>query len=116
MHNKSASASATRGRPRLPADQKKTKLSVTLSNSTLQLIDDLRGETPRSEFIDKAVGRADLIQLDEIRAVKKNEGIFYTPRSLSRFVAKKALDCYTQANTNRNTSKLLVFLGCQIKA
>ncbi len=75
------------GRPRLPAEQKKTRLSLTLSKKALALVDHNRGTLPRSTFIESL-----LRDPTDARSEIRRNGAVYTPRNLADFVAAKAAE------------------------
>lgn len=83
-------ARGRKGRPNLPNATKKAKLCVSLSPPTIEIIDGLRGEMPRSRFIDAIVGATRKGPDLDRRMAQKRDGAFYTPPFLSSYIAKKA--------------------------
>jgi tRNA1(Val) A37 N6-methylase TrmN6 len=78
------------GRPRLPENSKKQRVSLSVAKITLSTIDNIRGDMPRSEYIEHLIN----ISHDTVPTEKDNQkknGIFYTPSSLADFVAFKAV-------------------------
>jgi len=78
------------GRPRLPEEAKKARVSMTISRNTLALIDSTRGTTPRSTFMESVL-EARTTQQVISREHLRRHGIVYTPSLLADFVAKKVV-------------------------
>lgn len=104
------------GRPSLPIATKKAKLCVSLSPPTIEIIDGLRGEMPRSRFIDAIVGATRKGPDLDKRIAQKRDGAFYTPRFLSSYIAKKTCDYVfedangAQAHNRRSRSNTINIL------
>lgn len=79
------------GRPRLPEDEKKSRVSLTLSKNTLAGIDNTRAQIPRSTFIESVLQIQNRQSIDAREFIRRN-GAVYTPPTLADFVAGKAID------------------------
>lgn len=78
------------GRPRLSEAEKKSRLSLTLSKQTLLTIDSLRGQTPRSTFIEVLLNAQGHKTADAREFIKKT-GAVYTPTILAEYLAWKVV-------------------------
>lgn len=78
------------GRPRLSEAEKKSRLSLTLSKQTLLTIDSLRGQTPRSTFIEVLLNTQGHQNADAREFIRKT-GAVYTPTILAEYLAWKVI-------------------------
>jgi hypothetical protein len=78
------------GRPRLSEAEKKSRLSLTLSKQTLLTIDSLRGQTPRSTFVEVLLSTQGHKTADAREFIKKT-GAVYTPTILAEYLAWKVV-------------------------
>jgi len=91
------------GRPKLFESQKKTRVSVSMSKSILELIDETRGNLPRSRFIESLLESSSPEASHSREHIKLN-GIVYTPTLLASYVAKKVVTYFLQDAFKLNTS------------
>lgn len=71
--------------------EKKAKLSISLSASTIQIVDELRGNMTRSGAIDNLI-QSQLNFMIRDSHSKKAEGIFYTPEIIADYMARLAIN------------------------
>ncbi|MGO9621577.1 MAG: Eco57I restriction-modification methylase domain-containing protein, partial [Desulfobaccales bacterium] len=94
------------GRPRLFENQKKTRVSVTMSKSILDLIDKTRGKLPRSRFIESML-ESSSPEIAPSREQIKLNGAVYTPTLLANYVANKVVTYFLQDAFNSNNSAMV---------
>ena len=89
------------GRPQKTPNMKKQRVTVSLSKTTIEIVDMARADKSRSAYIDEMIHAPS----DQQREERRRNGAVYTPHSLAKFLAAKAvaylLDdlCPARANT-----------------
>lgn len=79
---------------------KKVKISISLSASTVQIVDELRGSMTRSGVIDNLI-QSHLSFMLKDSQTKKADGIFYTPEVIANYLARIAINYFCQQNKSK---------------
>ena len=80
----------TSGRPTLPQNLRKVRVTVTLSPVALRMIDGARGAESRSNYIESLLPHSP----EDIRRQIKERGAIHTPSALAEYVGKKVVGYY----------------------
>ena len=79
------------GRPRIPVEEKKVRVTVTLSKTALHGIEASRGKLPRSKFIQSVLESSGVYATAGISRERKLNGAVYTPPKLANYLASKLI-------------------------
>jgi len=93
-----AGRSGRTGRPPLPKAKKKVRVSLSLSQGTLDELDDQRGSVPRSTYVEAILRKTG--NSDTEGEARRLNGAVYTPSLLADFVAAKLLQYHLDAVGN----------------
>lgn len=82
------------GRPVLPKDQRKVRISLTLSKNALDAVERARGRVSRSTFVESALTGSAPLQSTDVRFDRRANGAVYTPASFADHVAAKVVQYF----------------------
>jgi adenine-specific DNA-methyltransferase len=93
------------GRPPLSEEERKVRVSLTMSRKTLQQIDNERGAQPRSRFVESVLESSKAYASVVPRAEMRLNGIVYTPPALADYVAERVV-AFFLADVRQQMKKL----------
>jgi SAM-dependent methyltransferase len=92
------------GRPSLPSDKRKVRVSLSISPSLLRDIDSVRGYRSRSEYVETFLKEPGVTYNTEERRERNSNGSVYTPASLAKYVGQKVATLFVSSLVKRGAS------------